>query len=112
METRTTITRLGGRLLITATDEPPTLRIEAHGYIGPALIRADLKFAAQLGATEVVGGNGLPTDKGYYTVADMTRLRERVEKAGLKLAVISGLPEELTYKIKLGLPGRDEQIDN
>jgi mannonate dehydratase len=66
----------------------------------------------QLGATEVVGGNGLPTDQGYYTVADMRLLRERVEEAGLRLTVISGLPEELTYKIKLGLPGRDEQIDN
>jgi len=60
----------------------------------------------------VVGGNGLPTDQGYYTVADMRLLRERVEEAGLRLTVISGLPEELTYKIKLGLPGRDEQIDN
>jgi mannonate dehydratase len=72
----------------------------------------DLKFAVQLGATEVVGGNDLPTDQGYYTVEDMVRLRKRVEEAGLKLAVISELPEELTYKIKLGLPGRDEQIDN
>ena len=27
----------------------------------------DLKFAVQMGATDVVGGNGLPTDKGYYT---------------------------------------------
>ena len=54
----------------------------------------------------------LPTDKGYYTVEDLTCLRARIEEAGLKLSVIGGPPEELTYKIKLGLPGRDEQIDN
>ncbi len=72
----------------------------------------DLKFAVQLGATDVVGGGNLPTDRGYYTVEDLKGLRERVEEAGLRLSVIGGLPEELTYKIKLGLPGRDEQIDN
>ncbi len=72
----------------------------------------DLKFALQMGATDLVGGNGLPTDKGYYTVADLKRLRARVEAAGLRLSVVSGPPEELTYKIKLGLPGRNEQIDN
>ena len=71
-----------------------------------------LELALQVGATDVVGGGTLPTDKGYYTVEDLTRLRTRTEEAGLKLSIISGLPEELTYKIKLGLPGRDEQIDN
>ncbi len=70
-----------------------------------------LKFAVQVGATDIVGGD-LPADKGYYTVEDMVRLRERIEEAGLKLSVIGGMPEELSYKIKLGLPGRDEEIDN
>lgn len=60
----------------------------------------------------MVGGGTLPTDKGYYTVEDLTALRKRIEEADLKLSILSGLPEELTYKIKLGLPGRDEQIDN
>ena len=72
----------------------------------------DLKLAVQVGATDVVGGNSLSTDKGYYTVEDLVRLRERIEAAGLRLSVVGGLPEELTYKWKLGLPGRDEQIDN
>ena len=72
----------------------------------------DLELALQVGATDVVGGSTLPTDQGYYTVEDLTQLRARIEEAGLKLSVIGGLPEELTSKIKLGLPGRDEQIDN
>ena len=71
----------------------------------------DLEFGLQAGATEVVGG-GLPTDKGYYTVADLKSLRERIDEAGLRLTVMGGLPEDLTHKIKLGLQGRDEQIDN
>ena len=72
----------------------------------------DFELAHQVGATDVVGGGTLPGDEGYYTLEDLTRLRERAEEAGLRLSVISGLPEELTFKIKLGLPGRDEQIDN
>ena len=72
----------------------------------------DLNFAVQMGATEIVGGGSLSTDQGYYLVEDLKRLRERVESAGLKMAVVSGLPEELSFKIKLGLPGRDEQIEH
>ena len=72
----------------------------------------EFELAHQVGATDAVGGGTLPADKGFYTLEDLTRLRERVEKAGLRLSVISGLPEELTFKIKLGLPGREEQTDN
>ena len=35
-----------------------------------------------MGATDVVGGGTLPTDKGYYTVEDLTHLRKRIEEAG------------------------------
>ena len=72
-----------------------------------------LKFALQVGATDITGGGGdLPTDKGYYAVEDIVRARERIEGAGLRWAVLDGMPGEWLYKIKLGLPGRDEQIDN
>ena len=72
----------------------------------------DLKFALQMGATDIVGGGSLSTDGGHYTVAELRHLRQRVEATGLRLAVVSGPPEQHTYKVKLGLPGRDEQIDN
>ena len=72
----------------------------------------DLKFAVQMGATDIVGGGSLSTDGGHYTVAELRHLRQRVEATGLRLAVVSGPPEQHTYKVKLGLPGRDEQIDN
>ena len=72
----------------------------------------DLRLAVQVGATDVVGGAGLSTAAGYFTVEDLNRYRERIEEWGLRLSVIGGQPEELSYKVKLGLPGRDEQIDN
>ena len=39
-------------------------------------------------------------------------LRQRIEDAGLRWAVLDGIPGEWRDKIKLGLPGRDEQIAN
>ena len=70
-----------------------------------------LAFGRQIGATEFVGSPGLPIERGYYRFQDLMLLRNRVRDAGLRYDVAS-MPEEWTYKIKLGLPGRDEQIDS
>ncbi|MAG35178.1 MAG: mannonate dehydratase, partial [Dehalococcoidia bacterium] len=70
-----------------------------------------LAFARQLGATDILSVRELPTDKGYYGFQDLLFLRKRIEDAGLRCAARS-LPANWSNKIKLGLPGRDEQIDN
>ena len=70
-----------------------------------------LALGRQIGATEFVGGPGLPIERGYYRFQDLMLVRNRVQDAGLRYDVAS-MPEEWTYKIKLGLPGRDEQIDS
>ena len=65
------------------------------------------------GAVDAVGGPGcLPTYKGYYDFHELLLLRKRVEDANLTLAAIENVPWEWNDKIKLGLPGQDEQIDN
>ena len=64
-----------------------------------------------MGATEYVGGGELPKERGYFRFQDLMLLRNRVEDAGLRCEII-GIPEEWTFKIKLGLPGRDEQIES
>ena len=73
-----------------------------------------LAFASQIGATDVAGvsSSKLSTDKGYYELQDLMHIRDQVERAGLRWTVISGTPADWTDKIKLGLPGRDEQIEN
>ena len=73
-----------------------------------------LAFARQLGATDIacVGNADLPTDKGYYESRDLSLLRKRIEDAGLRWAVLGEPPANWSDKIKLGLPGRDEQIGN
>ena len=45
-----------------------------------------------------------------YPFQPMLALRKKVEDAGLKLSVFEGMP--VTDRIKLGEPGRDEDIDN
>ncbi len=73
-----------------------------------------LALARQLGATDVMGGRGLglSTDKGYYELKELAEKRKQIQNAGLRLAALAGVPSRWTDKIKLGLPGRDEQIDN
>ncbi len=72
-----------------------------------------LAYARQVGATDYIGGgNDLPTDKGYFGFQELMLLRQRIENAGLRWAVLDGIPAGWKHKIKLGLPGRDEQIAN
>lgn len=72
-----------------------------------------LAFARQFGVTDVV--NGVPDcdlSKGYCDFHDLSLQKARIEDAGLAWSVIEGVPPEWCNKIKLGLPGRDEQIDS
>ena len=86
------------------------LAIDARGDVSEEL----LAFGKQLGATDAIGGygNSLLTDKGYYDYPDLVRMRKRFEDAGLTLAAIENVPPDRSHKIKLGLPGRDQQIEN
>ena len=73
----------------------------------------NLTFGRQLGATDYVGGGrDLPKGKGYFAFQDLLLLRKRIEDAGLRWAVLDDIPAEWLHEIRLGLPGRDELIDN
>jgi mannonate dehydratase len=70
-----------------------------------------LIFATQLGADVILAeGRDLPIDRPW-TVADLRSLRERVESVGLALGAIQGMPDSFYDRIRLGLAGRDEQIE-
>ena len=85
------------------------MRLAVSGKIGDQF----LAYAKQVGATDFIGGGSeMPTDYGYYRFQDLMLMRQRIEDAGLRWAVLDGMPAEWKHKIKLGLPGRDEQIAN
>ena len=71
-----------------------------------------LRFLSQMGV-EGVMANPAGGDKGYYEYADLLLLKTRIESHGMRMACLGGNAEWLWhYKWMLGLPGRDEQIEN
>lgn len=79
------------------------------------LAETDLRLARQLGMTDVVttmtGVTMAPEriQAPGWSYLDILHLRKRVEAAGLTLSVIEGY--QLSDRITLGLPGRDEDLD-
>lgn len=68
-----------------------------------------LRLLAQLGVEEIVAGRPEGDTGPIWDFMALLRMRQRVESAGLKLTVIESFP--ITDRVKLGLPGRDEDLD-
>jgi mannonate dehydratase len=72
-----------------------------------------LTFAKQIGVNSVQMNTPLlPDDKGYWEVEDLRRLTERCDNYGLRLEALENVPRHFYVKAMLGVPGRDEQIEN
>ena len=71
-----------------------------------------LAFAAQLGASAIQLNNPDLPGEQRWEFMDLLNLRTRVEDAGLKLFALENTPSSFFDKAMLGLPGRDEQIEN
>lgn len=72
-----------------------------------------LTFAKQIGVSGVQMNTPLlPADKGYWEYADLRAAVEKAEGYGLKLEALENVPVWFYEKAMLGLPGRDEQIEN
>lgn len=71
-----------------------------------------LRFAAQIGATGIQMNNPTLPGEARWEAADVRALVDRVEAAGLRFEAIENVPTHFYDKVMLGLPGRDEQIEN
>ena len=71
-----------------------------------------LKFAKQLGVTDIIVHTPKLRGNGYWEFLDLLHLRMRVESAGLKLVAIENMPRGWYDRAVRGLEGRDEQIEN
>ncbi len=71
-------------------------------------------FARQLGLTSVQfhAPSDLPGDRGYWDVDELSRLRERCDRAGLSIEGIENVPHQHWDRILRGQPGRDEQLEH
>src|SRR5437016_101765 len=69
------------------------------------------KLAVQAGVTHAVGGLPRTNEAGEapWDLAPLRRMKQRFDDAELELAVIESSPP--MQKIRLGLPGRDEEIE-
>lgn len=72
-----------------------------------------LVFAKQLGCESVVLATParLPGER-HWEYEDLVRLREWVESYGLRIEAIQNMPHAFWNKVRLGLPGRDEELEN
>jgi mannonate dehydratase len=71
-----------------------------------------LSFACQIGAAGVQFNTpDLPGER-RWEVGDLVRLRDRVQSYGLRLEAIENMPNSFYSDAMLGLPGRDEEIEN
>lgn len=73
-------------------------------------------FTKQMGIRDMQFNffNGSPDLSGEHRweYMDLVRLRARVEDAGLRLNAIENVPIKFYDKIMLGLPGRDQQLED
>lgn len=71
-----------------------------------------LRFAAQIGASGIqLNTPKIPGD-AYWEERDMRGLVDKAREHGLALEAIENVPVHFYNKAMLGLPGRDEQIEN
>ena len=71
-----------------------------------------LAFARQLGVTGVQLNTPVLPGEKRWEFMDLVRLRRRCEEAGLRLEALENTPISFYDRAMLGLPGRDEQIEN
>ncbi len=76
------------------------------------LTEEKLRFAAQIGVTGLQMNNPTLPGEVRWEEADVQGLVDRVRAHGLVFEAIENVPTHFYHKVMLGLPGRDEQIEN
>ena len=76
------------------------------------LTNEDLQFAAQVGVKGVQLNNPILPGDTRWEYMDLLQLRTRAEDAGMRLEALENTPNSFYDHAMLGLPDRDEQIEN
>ena len=76
------------------------------------LTEEKLRFAAQIGVKGIQMNNPTLPGEARWEQKDVRALVDRIEAHGLVFEAIENVPTHFYHKVMLGLPGRDEQIEN
>ena len=87
---------------------PMRIAIGQANQLTPEII----EFAHQMGIQDIQFNTPRLPGESRWEYADLLDLRQRCNDAGLRLNAIENVPIKFYVKAMLGLPGRDEQIDN
>jgi len=87
---------------------PMRIAIGQANQLTPEII----EFAHQIGVQDIQFNTPRLPGESRWEYADLLDLRTRCEQAGLRLNAIENVPIKFYVKAMLGLPGRDEQIEN
>lgn len=71
-----------------------------------------LRFAKQIGVGGIQMNNPTLPGESRWEEQDVRALVEKTESYGLKFEAIENVPVHFYNKVMLGLPGRDEQVEN
>lgn len=71
-----------------------------------------LLFVKQCGADDFLLNTPKLPGEQRWEFADLLKLRTRADNAGLRLMSLENVPGRFYDKIMLGLPGREQQLDN
>ncbi len=71
-----------------------------------------LQFIKQLGVDDIILNTPALPGETHWKYSDLLAWRTKAEVAGLRLGSIENVPIKFYDKVMLGLPGRDEQIEN
>ncbi|MBN1401144.1 MAG: mannonate dehydratase [Anaerolineae bacterium] len=70
-----------------------------------------MQLAKQLGVRNLIVHSPELRGDGYWEFQDLLQMRTRVEAEGLRLYAIENVPSRFYEKIRIGAPGRDEEIE-
>jgi mannonate dehydratase len=80
-----------------------------------AFTEEHLRLAKQFGCEEIVVARPermVPGENGRWEYDDLAKLRDWIESFGLRIGAITNLPYAFWDKVRLGLPGREAQMEN
>ena len=113
---QTSVATLAGAAAVTPADAGTTRKLNSKGcFVLSELLNgpqsSDVKIARQVGLKNVISGGGIGRARKEDYVEAVRKHKEAFAAVGMNIAGVEGHPVPFE-RIKLGIEGRDEEIEN